>query len=83
MTIQVTDNNKLVPLKNVKDYIKRHPLLFKIIKKLEVSTYSEGDTVYNKETKNPKEYLIPITTLAYSFREALNKDLSKLLRSKQ
>lgn len=61
--------DELVVLKDVKAYVKRHPLLNKTQKKIQISTTSEGDVVY--VDKKPKIFTTSIDTLAYSFREAI------------
>ena len=61
--------DELVVLKDVKAYVKRHPLLNKTQKKIQLSTTSEGDVVY--VDKKPKIFTTSIDTLAYSFREAI------------
>jgi len=61
--------DKFVVLKDVESYVKRHPLLKRTQKKVQISTTSEGDVVY--VDKKPKTFTVSIATLAYSFREAL------------
>ena len=61
--------DELVVLKDVKAYVKKHPLLNKTQKKIQISTTSEGDVVYLD--KKPKIFTTSIDTLAYSFREAI------------
>ena len=61
--------DKHVVLKDVKAYVKKHPLLNRTQKKVQVSTTSEGDVVY--VDKKPKTFKVPVVTLAFSFREAL------------
>jgi hypothetical protein len=61
--------DKFIILKDVRDYVKRHYLLNKTQKKVQVSTTSEGYVVY--VDKKPKVFTVPIITLAYSFREAV------------
>ena len=57
--------DKYVVLKDVKAYVKKHPLLNRTQKKVQVSTTSEGDVVYvsnmkdvNRELKKSKKKLI-------------------------
>ena len=64
--------DKHVILKDVEAYVKRHPLLNRTQKKVQVSITSEGDVVYSdKDNKTPKTFTVPVVTLASSFRKAL------------